>query len=264
MNFQEKKFDFEGLQVNYRIAGSGKPMLILHGWGSSSDVMIPLVTTLKISRTFYLIDFPGFGKSPAPLDAWDVSRYTTMVASFIMSISDQPVDILAHSFGGRVTLKLCSNENWIRLVDKVLITGGAGMKPRRNASFYFKKYLAKTLKFPFTIIPKSLGDKGLTKLRSTNLWKSLGSSDYQILHGVMREIFVKTISEYLEYTLPNIPHPVLLLWGANDTATPIYQAKLMERGIKNAGLAVIEHAGHYAFLDRPHHFRVITETFFKE
>src|SRR5690606_1021376 len=113
-----------------------------------------------------------------------------------------PVDIIAHSFGGRVTLKLCSHPEWKQLIGKVLITGGAGMKPRRSAKFYFKKYLAKTLKFPFTIMPNTFGENGLNWLRSTKLWKSLGSSDYQILQGVMREIFVKTVSEYLENTLP--------------------------------------------------------------
>src|SRR5690606_31612268 len=116
---------------------------------------------------------------------------------------------------------------------------------RRPPKFYFKKYLAKALKAPFIILPGKLGSKGMDWLRNTGLWKSLGSADYRNLNGVMRETFVKTVSEYLEPTLPLINHEVLLLWGANDDATPLYQAKVMERGIKNAGLAVIDNAGHY-------------------
>ncbi len=261
---QQLIYDFEGNNVAYKKIGRGKPMIILHGWGASSDVMIPLVNSLNVPRTFYLIDFPGFGKSPAPNSAWSVGEYAKMVADFIKQTCEGQVDIIAHSFGGRVTLKLCSHPEWKHLVKKVVITGGAGMKPRRSAKFYFKKYLAKTLKFPFTLMPNVMGEKGLNWLRSTKLWKSLGSSDYQILHGVMREIFVKTVSEYLENTLPLINQEVLLLWGANDESTPLYQAKVIERGIKNSGLAVIENAGHYAFLDRPHQFKVITETFFKD
>lgn len=263
MEAQTSIFSFKDSLISYRTIGSGKPMIVLHGWGASSDVMFPLIKSLNIQRTFYLIDFPGFGKSPAPTSAWDVGTYAEMTAEFIEEVCGSSVDILAHSFGGRVTLKLCSHPEWSKLVNKVLITGGAGMKPRRPAKFYFKKYLAKTLKFPFTIVPKSLGDRGLNWLRSTKLWKSLGSSDYQQLQGVMREIFVKTVSEYLEGTLPSINHEVLLLWGENDDSTPLYQAKIMERGMRNSGLAVIEQAGHYAFLDRPHQFKVITESFFK-
>lgn len=264
MEIQEQIFEFQGNRIAYKKVGQGKPLLVLHGWGASGDVMIPLIRSLNIKRTFYIIDFPGFGNSKAPNDVWTVTHYAAMVSEFIAQVCGDAVDIIAHSFGGRVTLKVCSHPEWRVLVGKVLITGGAGMTPRRSASFYFKKYLAKTLKFPFTLLPETWESRGLTWLRSTRLWKLLGSSDYQTLQGVMREVFVKVVTEHLEKTLPHINHEVLLLWGANDQSTPLYQAKIMERGLKNAGLAVIENAGHYAFLDRPHQFKVITDTFFKD
>jgi len=95
------------------------------------------------------------------------------------------------------------------------------------------------------------------------LWKSLGSSDYSKLSGVMRETFVKSVSEYLESSLPNIPHETLLLWGRNDDATPVYQGQRIEKGIERAALVIIEDAGHYAFLDKPKQFAAIAEVFFK-
>lgn len=262
MEIIESTFNYQNRSVFYKKFGKGKPMLVLHGWGANGDVMLPMATALKIKRTFYVIDFPGFGKSVEPEKPWSVGDYTEMVGHFIDEIIQEPVDIIAHSFGGRVTLKLCSDNMWTKKVNKVIITGGAGMKPRRKPVYFFRKYTAKALKFPFTILPGPLGEKGLQWLRSTSLWKSLGSSDYKALHGVMRETFVKTISEYLESTLPLIDQEVLLLWGANDDTTPLYQAKVMERGIRNAGLAVIDQAGHYAFLDRPNQFKVIAEAFF--
>jgi pimeloyl-ACP methyl ester carboxylesterase len=260
---QDHVFTFRRQPVHYTTFGKGKPLLVLHGWGSNRDVMMSICSILRIKRTFYLLDFPGFGNSPEPTEAWYVDDYTDLVATFIREKKLPKSDILAHSFGGRVTLKLCARPEGTELIDKVLITGGAGMKPRRPPLYYIKKYTAKTLKFPFTLLPAPLAERGLTWLRSTPLWKSLGSSDYKTLSGVMRETFVRTVSEYLEPTLPKIPHEVLLLWGVNDDATPMYQAERMEKGIRNAGLARIDQAGHYAFLDRPQQFRIITETFFK-
>jgi pimeloyl-ACP methyl ester carboxylesterase len=172
--------------------------------------------------------------------------------------------LLVHSFGGRIALKLCARDKAQPLIGKVLITGGAGMKPKRSFNYYLKKYTAKALKAPFAILPGSLRQKGLDKLRQTALWKSLASSDYSKLSGVMRETFVRTVTEYLEPCLPRIPHEVLLLWGRNDEAAPLYQAERMEKGIENAALVVIDHAGHYAFLDRPAHFVSIAKAFFKE
>jgi pimeloyl-ACP methyl ester carboxylesterase len=262
MEIHESTFDYQGLQVKSYCFGKGKPLIVLHGWGASSDVMKPITTSLKLKRTFHILDFPGFGHTPAPATAWSVDDYADMVHAYIQQL-ERPVDILAHSFGGRVTLKLCARENSTSHIEKVLITGGAGMKPSRPLMFYVRKYTAKLLKYPFTLLPQPLSDRGLNWLRSTKLWKLLGSSDYKTLQGVMREVFVKTVSEYLEPTLPKIQQEVLLLWGRNDDATPLYQARRMEKGIKNAGLAIIDGAGHYAFLDRGHQFKLITETFFK-
>ena len=170
---------------------------------------------------------------------------------------------MAHSFGGRITLKLLTQAWSKEHVNKVLITGGAGMKPQRSTRFYAKKYTAKSLKVPFRLLPEPFKSKGLNWLRATTIWKSLGSSDYASLNGVMRETFVLSVEEYLEPTLPNISHSVLLLWGKNDDATPLYQAKRMEKGISEAVLVVMNDCGHYAFLDKPKQFAVIAEAYLK-
>jgi pimeloyl-ACP methyl ester carboxylesterase len=226
--------------------------------------MMPLAGQLADMRCSFAPDLPGFGKTPAPPEAWSIDDYADMTVSLIQSYFDEPVDLLAHSFGGRIALKLCARPIGKELVNKMLITGGAGMKPRRDATYYLKKYTAKALKMPFLALPSPMREKTLAKLRSTSLWKSLGSSGYAKLEGVMREIFVKSVTEYLEPCLPKIPHEVLLLWGKNDEATPLYQARRMEEGIPRAALVELEGAGHYAFLDRPEPFVKIAKAFFEE
>ena len=111
------------------------------------------------------------------------------------------------------------------------------------------------------VLPPSLREPGLKKLRQTSLWKKLGSADYQQLSGVMRETFVKSVTEYLDHLLVVIDHDILLLWGENDTATPIDQGVRMEKGIKNSALVQIKNAGHYAFLDQPHQFQAIVNAY---
>lgn len=224
---------------------------------------MPLAKQLSDIRDCYVFDLPGFGHSSIPNRAWSVDDYADLIQQFIQDQEFESVDLLVHSFGGRIALKLCSRANAEQFINRVLITGGAGMKPKRGWKYYVKKYTAKLLKAPFLILPSSLRDKALDSLRQTSLWKALGSSDYSKLDGVMRETFVKTVTEYLEPCLPEIPHEVLLLWGENDEAAPLYQAKRMEEGIENAALVVINNAGHYAFLDRPSHFTSIAKAFFE-
>lgn len=261
---QKSIFKFNETPVAYYTTGKGKPLLILHGWGSNSRVMWPLAQNLSHIRTCYLIDLPGFGESPAPSAAWDIDHYADLIAAFIKENELGRVDILAHSFGGRITLKLSARSNADTFIDKILITGGAGMTPKRSMKYHFKKYFAKSLKAPFLILPGKFRESALSHLRKTSLWKSLGSTDYQALEGVMREIFVKTVTEFLEDSLPAISNEVLLLWGRNDDTTPLYQAQRMEHGLKNAALVTIDNAGHYAFLDQPNKFKIIAEAFFKD
>jgi len=256
-------FAYKQLQIAYSTIGLGKPLILLHGWGVSSRVMEPLASQLSNIRCCYLIDLPGFGESPVPEWAWSVSDYADCIADFIAAHCEGPVDILAHSFGGRITLKLCADSPISSQIDKVLITGGAGMKPRRTIRYYLKKYSAKFMKTPFLLLPQRYRQPALGWLRKTAAWRALGSSDYQQLDGIMREIFVKTVTEYLEGCLDDIPQETLLLWGKTDEATPLYQAERMEKGIRNAALVTIDEAGHYAFLDRPQKFTSIARAFLK-
>lgn len=256
-------FNYRDQSIIYQTIGEGKPLLILHGWGSSKRVMMPVAKNLSHLRKSYVPDLPGFGDSPEPDQGWSIDDYTDAVEAFIKELPYEKIDVLVHSFGGRIILKLLAREFGKTHIDKVLITGGAGMKPKRSMKYYIRKYTAKILKAPFMILPGSLSEKALSWLRSTSVWKSLGSSDYSELSGVMRETFVKSVTEYLEPCLPKIPHEVLLIWGRNDDATPVYQGQRIEKGIKRAALVIIEDAGHYAFLDKPKQFARIAEAFFK-
>lgn len=259
-NFFESKI---GKLAWYSI-GNGKPLLHLHGWGSDSKVMMPMAKQLQDVRTSYLVDFPGFGHSPEPASAWGVDDFADLIEEFITErLPGVQFDLIVHSFGARVALKLLMRPAVSSKIDKVVFTGAAGLKPKRSATFYVKKYTAKTLKLPFTLLPKNLREKGLNSLRQTSLWKSLGSSDYQKLSGVMRETFVACVNEHLDHLVPQVDHEILLIWGENDMATPLNQGKRFEKMLKESALVELSGAGHYAFLDQPKQFSSILRAYFE-
>lgn len=242
--------------------GTGKPLLILHGWGSESKVMLPIAKNLADIRTCYLLDLPGFGQSDDPPVAWSIDDYADAVEAFIQAhFKNEKVDLFVHSFGARVAIKLLNRKNAGSSFDKIIFTGAAGLKPKRKLNYYLRKYSAKALKLPFSILPNPLREKGLNRLRKSALWKKLGSSDYQQLTGIMRETFVKTVTEYLDPLIPSIEHEILLLWGKNDPSTPLDQAKRFEKNLKQSALITISCAGHYAFLEKPSEFIAIMRAY---
>lgn len=257
-------FETENSKLAWYSIGAGKPLLHLHGWGSDSKVMMPMAKQIQDIRTSYLVDFPGFGNSPEPKSAWGVDDYADLIENFATNIlPDESFDLIVHSFGARVALKLLTRPVASSKIDKVVFTGAAGLKPKRSTSYYLKKYTAKTLKLPFGLMPKEIREKGLNYLRDTSLWKRLGSSDYQKLSGVMRETFVACVNDHLDHLVPQVNHEVLLIWGTNDTATPLEQGKRFEKLLSEGALVEINGAGHYAFLDKPKQFASILRAYFE-
>lgn len=250
--------EINGVNISWSKSGEGKPLLFLHGWGSSSASFSPVLNRIQPLRTCFLPDLPGFGNSGKPKQPWTVSDYADATEIFIQKhLPDGRFDLLVHSFGARIAIKLLTRPELSSRIDKVIFTGAAGLVPKRSVSYYFRKYTAKLLKLPFLILPASLRDRGLNHLRKSAVWKSLGSSDYQTLGGVMRQTFVNVVTEHLDEELPKISHEILLLWGSDDAATPMEQAKRMEAGLKNCALVTIANAGHYAFIDKPAQFAAI-------
>ena len=80
---------------------------------------------------------------------------------------------------------------------------------------------------------------------------------------MMKQCMVKAVNEDLTDLLHKIKVETLLIWGENDTATPIADAKKMEELIPNAGLAVIANAGHFCFLEQRVIFDRIMKSYFK-
>lgn len=263
MPFKSHTFTYDGATVAWYTAGKGNPLIILHGWGSSAEVMKPLAKRLSDIRNCVIVDLPGFGHSPEPPRAWDVGDYADMINSLMMKeFPDTPVDFLVHSFGGRIMLKLLSRPKTAGPFGKIIITGGAGLKPRRSARYYIKRFTATLLKIPVKLVIPSRRESAMNWLRDTAVWKSLGSSDYSKLTGVMRETFVKSVTEYFDDSLQSVDEEVLLLWGMDDKATPIAQGRRLEKSLKNGTLIEIAHAGHYVFLDQPGRFTAIARAYF--
>ena len=78
----------------------------------------------------------------------------------------------------------------------------------------------------------------------------IGSTDYRNASPVMRKILVNTVNEDLESCVRNIKVPTVLIWGDNDTAVSVEDARYMESIIPDAGLIVYEGCTHYAYLER--------------
>jgi len=178
-----------------------------------------------------------------------VSEYAEFIKAFCEAVNIGSVSVFAHSLGCRIAIKLLTETDLIN--GKVIFTGAAGIKPKPTLKGKIRARLYKIGKFFLSANPKAL-----EKLRNKS-----GSPDYRAASPKMRQCLVKIVNEDLTRLLPLIKQPVLLIWGENDIQTPISDGRLMEKLIPESGLAVIENAGHYAFLEQPYVFGKILESY---
>lgn len=171
------------------------------------------------------------------------------------------VDLLVHSFGNRVLLRMLGRKRWDRPVGKVVVTGGAGLKPRRSLKTRAILLLGRVLKSPSSILPGRLSDLYLARLRGSGVWKKLGSADYSKLSGPMRDTFSRVVNDHLDGELDAAAREMLLLWGTLDTATPLWMGRMIEKRMPGSALIEFEGAGHYAFLEQPSRFLAIVRSY---
>ena len=246
----------KGTQVQYKVGGEGRPVILLHGWGCNIATMASIENILLPHFKVYTLDFPGFGGSEVPSEVWGVEEYTQMLEQFVSELHIERPILIGHSFGGRVSILYGSRND----VHKIVLVDAAGAKPRRPLKYYVKVYSYKLYKqFLYCTMGRERAEVKLEQRRRT-----AGSADYNALNGMMRRIFVKVVNEYLEPVMPLIKCPVQLIWGAKDQDTKLREAKVMLKRIPQARLDVIADAGHYSFLDNPFRFRALLTAFLKE
>lgn len=251
--------NINGIKINYEEKGEGELIVLLHGWGSNIKLFANLIELLSKKYKVAAMDMPGFGGSEEPPAAWCVDDYADFVVDFLDSYKADKVMLLGHSFGGRVIIKLNSRKDLPFEIAKVILVDSAGIMPPKSKKKSFRTRWYKFCKgILSTGIMKKLAPDALEKLRV-----KYGSADYAAASPLMRQVLVKTVNEDLEPLLPNIKCPALLVWGVNDTATPLSDGEKMEKLIPDAGLVKLENAGHYSFLDQQYTFNRVMSSFMK-
>jgi pimeloyl-ACP methyl ester carboxylesterase len=246
----------KGLDINYIVEGEGEPVIVLHGWGANINTVLPIVNILKDRYKVYALDLPGFGESEEPKEPISSFEYAKIVKDFIVDEGIEKASFIGHSFGGKLSIIMGSK--YPDMVNKIVLIDSAGLIPKRGIDYYVKVYSFKSLRFIYKNFFFWLKDDK----RMERFYKKFGSTDYRDSSGVMRKILVIVVNENLKDLLKDIKAPTLIIWGDEDTDTPLYMAKTMEKEIKDSGLVVLEGAGHYSYLDDYYTFRAVINAFF--
>jgi pimeloyl-ACP methyl ester carboxylesterase len=232
----------ENLAVEYKDEGQGPVLFLLHGWMDSLRTFDALAAELSTKYRIVRIDLPGFGESEMPHKPWHVADYVNFVAGVCKKLNVEPAAFVGHSLGGRIVLKGLAEKTLS--AQKAVLIASAGVADRNTLRNWSFKMIAKAGKAATAVPP-------FTMLRAKLRGRlyAAAKSDYQSA-GAMTPTFLNVIGENLAPLAPLVSVPTLLVWGNNDTTTPIVEGERLCSLMPDAKLEVIDGAGHFVHREK--------------
>lgn len=233
-------YKYNNITMYYEKYGNKqKSILILPGWGNTSKTFYNIINHFKEDYSIYIVDYPGFGKSPIPKKTLTIYHYADLIQNFLKEQNINNPIIIAHSFGGRITTLLTG---YYKLkIDKLILIDIASIKPKKTLK---QKIKEKTYKFLKKLTPLFKNKQNYQQ----KLLELFASTDYKELPKTMHQTFKNIINEDLTNFLKHIESETLIIWGEKDQDTPLKDGKKINKLIKNSALIIYPNATHYSYL----------------
>jgi pimeloyl-ACP methyl ester carboxylesterase len=254
--------EVDGLRVHYQRAGSGRPLLLVHGLVGSARNWRQNIQDLSCNATVYAIDLLNMGNSARVLGL-DASLESTAdyLARWMDAVGLAEADVAGHSHGGSIAMMLAARHP--QRVGKLILFAPANPFCERGhqlIAFYNTRpgrWLARLIPalprfIKATALGRMYGDPSRATLESlegyTHGLTAPGSVDHvlRIVHGWHADMV------QLRAALQQLADkPALLIWGDRDRAVGLSSARQLQQLLTQAELVVIPGVGHIAFEEMP-------------
>lgn len=240
---EERTVDVGPIQARVLIAGSGDPVLFLHGAGGLG--WDPLLESLAAGHTVHAVEHPGAGASDALSHLPGIWELVLFYDELLDVLGLDTVQVVGHSFGGMVAAELAANNP--RRVSRLVLIAPIGFW-RDDAP------IPDIAGIPPGSLPELLLADPTGPLAAT---LAPPADDPQALfEAAMRMAsilhFIWPIPEKgLHRRIHRITAPTLLLWGAQDRlVSPVYAEEFTSR-LRDSRLVLVDGAGHLPPIERP-------------
>src|SRR3954470_11633438 len=239
------KLDRDGVNIYYEVRGAGPPLLLTHGYSSTSGMWQGQIAALSKHHTLILWDMRGHGQSDYPGDPAAYSEALTVadIAALLDEVGAKNAIVGGLSLGGYMSLAFYrAHPDRVRAL--LIIDTGPGFKKDEAREGWNRRAHDTGERFE---------REGLEVLKSASRERSsVVHRDASGLARAARGMLTQRDAAVIE-TLPHIKVPALVVVGADDT--PFLAASdYMAAKIPGAQKAVVPAAGHAVNIDQPQAF----------
>ncbi len=258
---QRDYVDVNGMNVYYAKAGDGPPVVLLHGLGASHVTWQENLEELAAHFTVYAMDIPGHGDSVKEGVNYTIDASVAFTFGFLDAMGLSSAALVGNSMGGLIALK-CALAEPERITHLVLIdTAGFGKEIAsflRLMSLPFVGELAERQSTRSTanmlkqiFAGKDIATESLTAelVRTRSLPGARSAVLKTLREGV--NIFGMKRRHRLLSRLPDLPMPLMVVWGGRDRFFPVAHAYAAAEMLPSTRLLILPHSGHWPHMQEP-------------
>jgi pimeloyl-ACP methyl ester carboxylesterase len=242
------------------VAGSGEPILLVHGLGGTRRTWQPFLDALASTHTVIAPDLPGHGDSDAPAGDYSLGAHAAALRDLIVALGFGPVTVVGHSLGGGIGLQFAYQfpERTSRLV--LISSGGLGddltpvlraaTLPGASGVVALLARLPETTTRRFFSATARVGRQGVPEDAGP-----LAAGLRGLAGTRQRQAFIQTARAVIDWRGQSVSAlrqlglladlPVLIVWGSADRTIPPHHHPAVAQQLPGARAVELTGAGHY-------------------
>jgi len=258
--------DAGGIKTNYLEAGSGPPVVLVHGSGPGVTAYANWRLTMPALAPHFRVlapDMAGFGFSDKPGGVADMTLWINQLTGFMDALGVERASVVGNSFGGGIGIKLAVDHPG--RVDRLVLMGAVGISfPITEGLDYVWGYqpsienMRRTLDY-FAYSRELVNDE-LAEVRYRAALAPGVQEAFSALFPAPRQRWVEAMATS-EDQIRAIPHETLIIHGREDQVIPLDNAYRLLNLIERSELHVFGRCGHWSQIEWADDFNALLVRF---
>ncbi|HLM86170.1 MAG TPA: alpha/beta fold hydrolase [Solirubrobacteraceae bacterium] len=263
----------------YRIAGSGPPVVLIHGMLNSSSHWQAVALDLASDHTVIAPDLIGHGDSAAPRGDYSLGAHAASIRDLLTAIGIERASIVGHSLGGGVAMQFFYQ--FPQRVERLVLISSGGLGREVSPLLRTAALPGISTLLSMTIQPRLLAALASTGRRMRE--RSLGGGVHvqaiaralrPLENADARQAFLTTLRSVIDvhgqrvsatdrlYLLDEMP--TLIVWGERDHTIPLAHGRRAHEAIPHSFFRTLADVAHFPHLEDPEALSLVLREFIGE
>ena len=273
--FDEWQLDLHGHRAVYRIAGSGPPVVLIHGMVNSSRHWEAVAMRLADDYTVVAPDLIGHGDSATPRGDYSLGAHAASIRDLLTAIGIDRASIVGHSLGGGVAMQFFYQ--FPQRTERLALVSSGGLGPEVSPMLRTAALPGVSGLLALAAHRRVVG--GLDRAADRMRRRGTGGVYLQAVARALRplsqpgarEAFVQTLRSVIDvrgqrvsardrlYLLDSMP--TLIAWGERDNTIPVAHGLATHEAVPHSRFETIPGAAHFPHLEKPDALAAILRDF---